>query len=112
MKTLLENKAEGFPQTLYAFSLLNIELYDCKYTKIKMTHKHEIQCTLDISRSYSPEDHKSHPSPAWAGHGRPLCIQSLSHGRFGLNILLQSSAMYRESIAVRSQHNSRVVIWN
>ena len=60
MKTLWENKAEGFPQTLYAFSLLNIELYDYKYTIIKMTHEHEIQCTFDILRSYSSEEHKSH----------------------------------------------------
>ena len=72
MKTLWENKAEGFPQTLYAFSLLNIELYDCKYTKIKMTHKHGIQCTLDISRSYSPEDHKSHPMAR--PHGRDMGV--------------------------------------
>ena len=61
MKTLWENKTEGFPRTLYAFSLLSIELYDCKYTMIKMTHEHEIQCSLDISRSYSSEEHTGHP---------------------------------------------------
>ena len=61
MKTLWKNKADGFPQTLYAFSLLSIEFYDCTYTMIKMTHEHEIQCSLDISRSYSSEEHTGHP---------------------------------------------------
>ena len=49
----------------------------------------------------------SHSSPALAGYGHPLSIQILPRGRFMLNILLQSSATYRESIVVGSQHNSR-----
>ena len=68
-----ENKAEGFPQPLYAFSLLNIELYDCKYTMIKMTHEHEIQCTLDISQAHFSWEHKIHPiaRPHRRGMGVP-----------------------------------------
>ena len=52
----------------------------------------------------------SHSSPAQAGYGRLLWIQILPRGRFVLNSLLQSSATYRESIVVRSQHYSRVAI--
>ena len=67
---------------------------------------------LSTSRGHisqgAPES--SHSSPARAGYGRPLWIQILPRGRFMLNILLQSSTTYRESIVVCSQHYSRVAI--
>ena len=89
-------------------------LYKCGYTMITMTHgrKNPVHSRYLVVTFLRGAPGSSYRSPTRAGYGRPLWIQILPRGRFMLNILLQSSATYRESIVVRSQHNSRVAIWN
>ena len=89
-----------------------VVLYECGYTMITMTHGREnpVHSRYLAVTFLGGATESSHCSPARVGYGRPLWIQILPRGRLMLNILLQSSATYRESVVVRSQHNSRVAI--